>query len=197
MSSLSWPVALQPNQFSLKLFSAAVRGKSIFAQTSQTVNLLNDRWTAELSIDRRSDGSELETFCNSLRNGSAVVEFGHFFRPNPLGTLQVDTVASEVALSGSKFLKLAATDGLTLLAGDYLGVNGLLVQVAVDCAAAGGVLDVPLSFRLRKPVEVGATVTVSNPTCRFRLLPGTSPNAAYEAFSVQVGVTLSFLEVVS
>lgn len=59
----------------------------------------------------------------------------------------------------------------TLLAGDMLGVGGLLLMVASDCTANGsGVVTVPITNRLRVAQSSGAAVTWNQPTAAFRLL---------------------------
>jgi hypothetical protein len=57
------------------------------------------------------------------------------------------------AAQGAATLQIATAAGATLLAGDMLGVDGLLLRCAADCTAdSNGLLTVPLTNRLRRAV---------------------------------------------
>jgi hypothetical protein len=81
----------------------------------------------------------------------------------------------------------------TLLAGDLIGVGGLLLMVASDCMASGGAITVPITNRLRTSQLINAAVTWDKPTTYFRLL---STNDIQYAPGNSQPVTMDFGEAI-
>lgn len=196
MSNIIWPQTLIPSEFSLRRYTKVFRSKSIFSQSGQNTDTLNDRWLASVTIASRdnSEASKLEAFIANLRNGANTVELYHFSRPTITGTMSGTITANSAAL-GSQTLSIATQTGTTLKAGDMLGVSGLLVQVAFDCEAVNGIIDIPLTMRLRKPVSVGTTVIKSNPTAKFHANGQTS--TSFGPGGRIMGVSFDLLEVIN
>ncbi|MBK5203868.1 MAG: hypothetical protein JJD98_00215 [Polaromonas sp.] len=76
------------------------------------------------------------------------------------GTISIDNVSVREVTQATNTLKQ----------GDLLGVGGLLLMVASDCAAVAGVCTVPITNRLRVAQSSGAAVTWDKPTFSARLL---------------------------
>ena len=75
--------------------------------------------------------------------------------------------------------------GPRLLAGDMLGLGGMLLMVAADAAGTGdGTLTVDLVNRLRVAQSSGAAITWDKPTAEFRLQGG-SPSVGYRPGAMQ------------
>ena len=151
-------------------------GASPFAGSEQAVDLLNDRWTCHLEVPWKNyaDAASIEAFIGAMRGQVNVVPLYHWVRPQPNGTMRGTLTLSAAAAQGAGSLTItggAGQAGKTLLAGDMLGVGGLLLMVQSDCAANGsGVITVPITNRLRVAQTSGASVGWDRPTVLFRLL---------------------------
>jgi hypothetical protein len=85
--------------------------------------------------------------------------------------------------------------GTTLLAGDLLGVGGLLLMVAADATANGsGVITVTLANRLRTAQSISAAVTWNQPTAPMRLLQNSG--VQYQP-GFAGGISLDFAEAIA
>lgn len=161
MSLITYPIATAPDAFCPQNFAAQMRVNqrahaSPFGGSEQVVDMLNDRWavTMDLPPCTQDDASQREAFFNALRGQVNHTELYHFGRPTPRGTLASSQGLIFDAPQGAASVTIATTAGATLLAGDMLGVDGLLLQCAADCVAdSSGVLVVPLVNRLRRAVS--------------------------------------------
>ncbi|MNL18904.1 hypothetical protein D3C87_1400760 [compost metagenome] len=154
------------------------------------IDLLNDRWLISLSLPNRkfADAAVIEAFIASLRGMTNTVALYHWVRKVPRGTMRgAPTVAAASAGTGS--LTITTTVGATLLAGDMIGVGGLLLQVATDATADGaGAMVVSIVNRLRTAVAGGTAVVWDRPTAPFRLaspsaiqyIPGYAPEVSFD-----------------
>lgn len=78
---------------------------------------------------------------------------------------ELDAVQFEAAAAATAF-----DGGATLLADDYIGAGGQLLQVASDCAANdAGAMTVPLVNRVRGTIASAAAVTWHKPTAEFMM----------------------------
>lgn len=160
MSLITYPVATEPRAFLPRSVSLvqdvnARAFASPFGGSEQAVDLLNDRWrlSMELPPCTPDHAAQREAFISSLRGQVNHTELYHFGRPQPRGTLASCQGLLYDAPQGADSITIATTAGATLLAGDMLGVDGLLLQCRADCTAnANGLLVVPLSNRLRRAV---------------------------------------------
>lgn len=144
---------------------------SPFGGSEQVIDMLNDRWMASLSVPPRifSEAGRLEAFVASFRGMNNTIALYHFLRPQPRGTMR-GTPTAQAAAAGAGALTINTTAGATLLAGDMIGVSGLLLQVAADAVANGsGIMAVSIVNRLRAAISGGSAVAWDKPTAPFRL----------------------------
>jgi hypothetical protein len=152
MSLVSLPSWFMPDSFLPRLSTVERVHSSPFGGVEQAVDMLNDRWTVSLSLPASShgDAARIEALIASMRGSSNTIALYHFVRPAPNGTLRGSPVILTAAAQGADEIEIAGVAGETLLAGDLIGVGGLLLMVASDCTAdADGVMTVPIVNRLR------------------------------------------------
>lgn len=174
MSLITLPAAFRPRSCQLNLSTNQRVNAAPFGGSEQAIDLLNDRWllTCELPADRLDAAAWREAFIGSLRGQVNTVNLWHFTRPVPAGTGRGTlTLAANAAQGAASIMVTGCYPATgTLLAGDMLGLGGLLLMVAADCTAVAGNLTVPLANRLRSAQTAGAAVSWSKPTAPFRLL---------------------------
>lgn len=172
MSTIALPPGFDdPADFVLEQYVNQRSNAAPLGGSEQVVDLLNDRWVATVTSSPRTsdEAAAYEAFIGSMRGLSNTVDLYHLVRPIPRGTLRGAPVA-DAAAQGAGQIVVWEAPGFTLLAGDMIGVGGLLLMVATDCVANGaGRADVPLVNRLRKPLANGAAVTWDRPKAPFRL----------------------------
>jgi hypothetical protein len=158
MSSIPLPPGLRVNGFSIQpaAVTRAHSGPFGGGGAEAVVDLLQDRWRASFSTtaNTRAESGAVEAWLAAQRGGANTTPLHHFARPYPLGTLGRQHAVYGLladAAQGANEVQLATVPGATLLAGDMVGVSGLLLQCAADCVADGqGVITVPLVNRLRR-----------------------------------------------
>lgn len=170
---------------------------SPFGGSEEAVDLLNDRWLVSCELPPRlmRDGGWIEAFIGQLRGQSNTTLIHHFVRPYPLGTIRGTLQLNAAAAQGASSIVIKGcvpTTG-TLLAGDMLGVGGLLLMVASDCTAVAGVCTVPITNRLRVAQLINAAVTWDKPTVAMRLID--TSGVGY-APAIANGVTFDFGEAI-
>jgi len=157
VTTYTWPTDIAtPSDFSLKLRQAGFRATSNFGLSGKNTDLVNESWEAKLTVSVRDsdDAAEFEAFVNKLRMGVNSVRLKHYARSTPQGTLQGLVTVADTALAGSNTLTLIAAEGSTLFAGDFLEVNGQLMEVAEDCQATGdGLIRLLTTSRLKAEVQ--------------------------------------------
>lgn len=169
----TWPLTIAPNSFRLMMKTNQIANESPGGGEEQVIDRLNDRWLCSLTLPPRVKlpPAQVEAFLASFRGQVNWVWLWHWRRPVPLGTLRGAPVVKGAHARGAATLLLQTTAGATLLAGDMLGVSGLLLMVMSDCVAdGGGEMAVPLVNRLRKSLANSTPVTWDKPTASFRLL---------------------------
>lgn len=144
----------------------------------QAIDRLNDRWMCSITLPIRThaDSRALEAFLASFRGQVNWINLWHLAQPAPLGTMRGAPTLAEAAAQGASSLTIMSTVGATLKAGDMIGVGGLLLMVAEDCAAVAVGVDpnityqitAPLVNRIRTAQALGAAVTWDKPTAQFR-----------------------------
>lgn len=172
MANIVWPSELCPITFSLKLNADLRINQSPFGGSETVTDMGDDTWSVVMEVDSRSgvQAGKLEGYVNYLQGGEHTVELSHFARPKPNGTLQVSTGLTSAAAKGASTINIGGVSGKTLLAGDMLGVDGLLLQVSEDCVAnLSGILTVKLVNRLRRSLPVNLPVNLQSPTAKFRM----------------------------
>jgi len=107
-----------------------------------------------------------------MRGQTNVVGLHHFARKQPRGTLRGTLLINTAAAQGASSIVIKGGSPATgtLLAGDMIGVGGLLLMVTSDAVASAGVITVPIINRLRVAQLVDSPVTWDKPTAPFRLL---------------------------
>jgi hypothetical protein len=174
MSSLgTWPATIRPRSCRFMLATNQRVHASPYGGSEQVVDLLNDRLMCSLTLPARkhTNAAALEAFLASFRGQTRTINAWHFTRPAPRGTLRGSPTLSAAAAQGAASLSIATTANATLLAGDMIGVGGLLLMVQSDAQAnASGAMTVQIVNRLRAGVSSGAAVAWDRPTAPFRLM---------------------------
>lgn len=174
MSLITLPAAFVPRSVQLDMDTAQRVRAAPFGGSEQATDMLNDRWVMSCSLpDSRSAwGAWREAFIASFRGQTNWVALWHFRRPQPRGTMRGTPTLSGAHAQGIGTLTITGgTAGGTLLAGDMLGVGGLLCMVQSDITLNGsGAGAVAITNRLRVAQSGGAAVTWDKPTALFRLL---------------------------
>lgn len=190
MSLISVPAAFKVRSVSLRLAVNQRVFASPFGGAEQAVDLLNDRWllSCELPECAPADGRWREAFIENLRGQVNWAALWHFQHEAPAGTARGTQTLNASASQGASSIEITGVSPSTgtYLAGDLIGVSDLLLRVASDCTASGGVITVPITNRLRKALSGGASVTWWRPTALFRLV---SANAM--SYSPQLGSALA------
>ncbi len=200
MSAVALPATFAPSGCALKLSVNQRVNASPFGGSEQAVDLLNDRWlmSCDLAPNVVAQGAWLEAFINAMRGQTNWVALCHFARQIPRGTMRGSLTMSSAAAQGASSLVVTGGAGqanTTLLAGDLIGVSGLLFMVASDCVANGsGVITVPIVNRLRVALGSGLPVTWNRPTALFRL---TSVPLVQYAPGAASGVSFEFAEYIA
>lgn len=190
MTLIALPAGFCPNSFTMRQQSVQRVFASSFGGSEQVVDLQNDRWLVSLSLPNRlhADAARVEAFIAALRGMANTVALYHWVRKQPRGSMRGAPTAQAQG-AGSGTLPINTVPGATLLAGDMIGVGGLLLQIAEDATANGaGVLAAPLVNRLRIPVAAGSSVFWDRPVAPFRLsstsavqyIPGYSPEVSFD-----------------
>lgn len=174
MSLIALPAQFVPRACQLTLSSNQRVAASPFGGSEQAIDLLNDRWllSCELPAAKHVNAAWRDGFIGAMRGQINTVALWHFVRPQPRGTVRGSLSLSGNAAQGAASISVygCSPSNGTLLAGDMLGVGGLLVMVASDCTASGGSITVPLTNRLRVAKSAGTAVLWDKPTAAFRLL---------------------------
>jgi hypothetical protein len=170
MSLITLPTLFEPRSCTLTSYVSQRVNAAPFGGSEQAIDLLNDRWmlSCELPPNSFSTSAQLEAFIGSMRGQTNTVNLWHFARPTVRGTIAGAKTLSAGAAQGASSISITATG--TLLAGDMIGVGGLLLMVASDCTSSAGIITTPITNRLRVTLSSGAAVTTTQPTTTFRML---------------------------
>ncbi len=177
MAELTWPTNSYPIDFELQESTSIVRGSNQYTHKIKSINTLNGLWNAAATIDKRSgdDAAATEVFVHGLRNGANTVAVPVFYRQTPQGTQTANTTLQTASLQGATSLALVSTTGLTLLAGDFLGIDNLLFRVTDNATAVANVLTVSVFPPARKAFSAGAFVQLQTPRVRMKLIEPAVP----------------------
>lgn len=179
MTVYTWPTdrLFVPGTIEWRLVPNIIRSNaSPFSGHMQTVEVPGARWAVLLNLtaNRNADRAQIEAWLSKVRGAANRIALWHPVRPTPRGTLQANTTTNATAAAGATSITIAATTGLTLLAGDMLSVatansKTQLVQVTQDTTAVSSSMTVAFTAPLRWSVNSGATVVVVRPTAEFVL----------------------------
>ena len=197
MATITLPAGFSPRDFTMRLVTNQRSFSSPFGGSEQVVDLLNDRWSISLTMPSSSsaNAARIEAFVNAMRGMTNTCNLYHMQRKAPRGTMRGSPTCGAASMGAASVTLSSAGVGATLLAGDMIGISGLLLQVAADATANGsGVMTVTLVNRLRTAISGGAAVTWDKPTAPFRMLSTGSVN--YQPGYAD-GVSLDFAEVIA
>ena len=143
-------------------------------KTVQTLELPGARWGFSCTWANllEADAALLQAFLVRLRGRSGRFTAHNWARPRPRGTctLYSVTVAVDAALGDTNASLAGCGASGTLLAGDFIGINGELKMVVAAAVADGsGAMSVTFEPPLRAGVAAGAAVTLDKPTAVFML----------------------------
>lgn len=172
MSTIALPTWFRPRQCTLVQVANQRISASPFGGSEQVVDMLNDRWmmSLELPLRKHADARALSAFLHSLRGMANTVNLWHFAQREPRGTARGSQTLSASVAQGASSLPITGISPATgtYLAGDLVGVGGLLFEVAADVAAVAGAATVTLTNRVRVAQSSAAVVTWDKPTASFR-----------------------------
>jgi len=195
MTLIAVPSTFKPDSFSMRLFTNERVFGSPYGGSEQVADFGNDRWMITLTLprDRPEIAARNEAFLNALRGKTNTCLMWHMKQRVPLGTMR-GTPTAQAAAAGTQLIGINTTAGATLLAGDMIGVAGLLLQAGADAIADGsGLMPVLLANKLRVAVAAGSAVTWDRPTASFRKVS----NASFQHFfGYAEGVSIDFVEAV-
>lgn len=198
MTVIALPEFLEdPGSFLMRMATVERSSSSPFGGSEEVVDLMNDRWTVSTVVPPcyPDEAGPVEAFIASFRGMNNTINLHHLQRPQPVGTMRGSPTLFVDAAQGAAALSVQSTAGATLLAGDMIGVGGLLLQVATPATANGsGVMVVPIVNRLRRAQAAGTAVVWDRPTAPFRLI---SQAAVQYAPGYATEVPLDFLEAIS
>lgn len=198
MTTIAFPTGILPNAFSIYLQTVQRVHASPFGGSEQVIDLLNDRWLITMSLPPTTKtyrSAAVMAFIAALRGMTNTVNLYNFKQPTPRGTMRGSPTCNAASQGAASVTLASAGAGATLLAGDMIGISGLLLQVAADATANGsGVMTVTIVNRLRAAISGGSAVTWDRPTAPFRLL--STPAVQYLPGYAD-GVALDFAEVIS
>ena len=192
MTLIALPAGFCPNSFSLRQQTNQRMFESPFGGSEQVIDMLNDRWMVSMSLPNRlhADAARVEAFIASLRGMTNTVALYHWARKQPRGTMRGTPSCGAISAGAQTIFIGSAGAGATLLAGDMIGIAGLLLQVAADVTADGAGLMpfVPLVNSVRKDIPSNTPVIWDKPTAPFRLaspssvqyIPGYAPEVALD-----------------
>ncbi len=169
MPDLTWPTKFFPATYSLELVPNVRLASSGGARLSS--DLKEEYWRVTMTISDQygSSAAELEALLAKLSQ-NAVVLLPHFVNPVPRGTLAGTPTVAANALKYATTVDIQTTAGATVKAGDYISIDGQLLQALSGATANGaGVLSFASVNYLRAAVTAGTAVTWNTPTLRYIL----------------------------
>lgn len=197
MATIAIPTWFKPDSFALRPETNQVSFSSPFGGSEQVADRMNDRWRATVTLPARinTEGGALEALLGSFRGQVNTCNLWHMQRPVPRGTMRGTPSANPAAQGSDTFVIGTGVAGVTLLAGDMIGVDGLLLQVREDAVADGlGAMPVKFVNRFRKAIPYLAPVVWDKPTAPFRLM--TNASVLYQPGYAE-GVSLDFAEAIA
>lgn len=203
MATLDWPSlpAFAPrgqDGFTIGVAAPKARWAALYTGDSSTNSHLADRLRITLQLPPCAPAAAnlREAFILGLVSTGDWVRLGHLLKWEPMGTLRGSPTVAAVAAAGARSFTLQGPANATLLGGDMLGVGNQLLPVAYQGAVANGlgVMVVPLSVPLRRPLGAGQAVVWQQPLGTFELL-SSQVDMGYGRGRWQRPLTLPFKEV--
>lgn len=185
MASLgTWPTAVRVKNCKFIPQVAQLANSSPLGGSEQVFDLLNDRWMVYLTlpVEKFATAAAVEAFLVKLRGMVNTVNFWHFARPQPQGTLRGTLLTSGIQAQGAAQIVLSGGTALgTVLEGDCFGAGGQILMASANATAdALGNITIPISGqRLRAAIAAGQSVAWDKPAAAFRLMANSG--LTYEA----------------
>lgn len=195
--TIALPLGFRPATFAMRQSVVQRVSASPFGGSEQVLDLLQDRWTASLTLPpcRPAMAASREAFINAMRGQTQVCYLHHFARPRPRGSMRGIPSCTFTPQGAAAISIGTGGAGATLKAGDMIGAGGLLLQVAADAVADGSGFFtlVPLVNRTRKAIANNTPVIWDRPSIPFRLV---APPAVMYGSGYADSLTLDFIEAV-
>lgn len=176
MTDFTWPAGIVPASSSWSLVANTVAFVSPLSGTVQTLGRGGDRWACSVTTPplTAANRATMRAFVASLRGQAGrVVMPDHSYTRR--GTQSAAVSVNGASQVGSSLIVDGGTASATLLAGDYIGVDGYLHLIVSDATFNGsGQATLSIVPPLRRSPADNATVTVTNPTARFVLTGNTA-----------------------
>lgn len=174
MTAIAWPTLTRtaPREVEWRLKSNTVAFQSPLSGATQTVEFPGARWEVTFTFENltEDDAGPLRAFGARLRGRAGRFTLHNFARPTPRGSIAGTPLVKGAAQTGNSLLIDGCTVGTTLLAGDFIGVNGELKMVVVDATADGaGEMTLSIEPPLRASPADNAAITTYRPTATFML----------------------------
>ena len=178
MTTFAWPSFLVVRDARMEPESAVLGHGGDLGDSTQMVDLLKDRWTAEINLvpffaNQTAQARQAAAFFARLRGGVNTIAVPNHAQPIPRGTLRGSPTAQATA-QGADTIVINCTGSETLEAYDCIGIGSQLLMVAEQCVAVAGVLTVPLANRVRSAITGGTAVVWNRPTVTMRVMSGAS-----------------------
>lgn len=179
MTTFAFPTLTRvaPGSLQWSLRSNTMSHTSPLTSATQTVEMPGARWEMSFSMDNLTepDAAALQAFLVRLRGQANRFTLYNFARPTPRGTLTGTPLVNGAGQSGATLAIDGCTVGATLLAGDFIGVNGELKMVVADATANGsGQMSLSIEPPLRASPADNAPLTLVRPTATFMLSESTA-----------------------
>jgi hypothetical protein len=172
MATFAVPTIVGPSNLEWGIDTNTWAFVSPLTKSTQTIEMPGARWVITLGWqDLPMDIAPVfEGFIASLRGKSNRFTSHNFYRPIPRGTLRGTPTVVGSHSKGVSSISLQTTASATLLAGDFIGVNGELKMVRADVTASGaGAMTVTVEPPLRNALSNAMPITWDRPTARFIL----------------------------
>jgi hypothetical protein len=172
MPTISFPTLSRgPASLAWALQSSTLQHQSPLSGATRTISTPGSRWTFSASWPALAyaDRSKVEAFVAALNGRAGRFYFSPPEYYYPRGTARTATV-NGAGQTGST-LNATMTVFTTLLAGDFLEVNGELKRVTANMAATGGGTgSIGISPPLRASPGAGSAITLTAPKATFMLM---------------------------
>lgn len=174
MTTLTWPTLSRaaPRVLDFSLVPNTQSFSSPLSGSVQTVEMPGARWQMSFVMENltETDSALLQAFLVKLRGRAGRFYLHNFARATPRGTLSGTPLVKGAAQTGNTLAIDGCTVGSTLLAGDFIGVNGELKMVVADATADGsGEMSLTIEPPLRSSPADNAAITTTRPTATFML----------------------------
>lgn len=170
-----------------------------FTGARQRRSHLVDRLRATLTLPpcRAHTAAQREAFILAVLSTGDYLRLALPHRLRRRGTMAGSPTVTTTTAAGARTLPITTTPGATLLAGDWISVNGNLLQCAYANATAdgAGAMLLPLVLPTQKAITAGAAVEYTGPTGVWEL-EDSGLALDYSAPVIQAGVALPLLQVI-